>query len=79
MKTIYDPRYVSLISLLRANRISLGITQGHLARRMGVSRTLVVRVEQHERRLDVLELYCWLGVLGLKMAAVETILAGERR
>jgi transcriptional regulator with XRE-family HTH domain len=78
-KTIFDPQYIALIKHLRVRRIELGLTQGDVAMQMGVVRTFVVRVEQRERRLDILELRRWLDVLGLKLVDVEAILAGEER
>jgi transcriptional regulator with XRE-family HTH domain len=76
-KTIFDSRYITLISMLRKRRLELGLAQEEVALKLGLSRTFVVRTEQRERRLDVLELHRWLGVLGMKMVDVEVVLTGE--
>ena len=39
----------------------------------------IVRAEQRERRLDVLELYRMLKVYGMRLAAVGRLLAGGKR
>ena len=78
-KTIHHPKYILLIGHLRGRRVALGFTQAGLAKQMGVVRTFVVRVEQRERRLDILELLRWLDVLGMKLVDAEALLAGKER
>lgn len=78
MKTIHAPAYGRLIATLRARRLGLGLSQEELGKRIGASRTFVVRVEQKERRLDVLELCRMLKVLKMRLADIEELLAGER-
>ena len=65
--------------MLRTKCLELKLTQVEVARKLSVTRTFIVRTEQQERRLDVLELYRLLRVYGMKMADVEAVLAGERR
>jgi len=54
-KTIYDPRYERMISALRQRRRELGMSQEVVARHLGVSRSWVSKVEDGQRRLDILE------------------------
>ena len=79
MRTVHDPAYVRLASALHARRLALGLTQEDIARKLGVSRTFIVRTEQRERRLDILETYKLLRVLKMRLAAVERLLAGGKR
>ena len=67
MKTIHDPRYLRLINLLIEIRKSRAITQVDLAKRLSHSQSYVAKVENFERRLDVLELSDWLSALDWKM------------
>ena len=79
VRTVHDPAYVKLVQHLRARRLELGLTQAEVGQRMGVSRTFVVLAERQERRLDVLELYRLLKVYGMRLAAVERLLASGKR
>lgn len=54
-KTIHHPAYVAMIQRLRARRIELGMSQDDVAKKLKVSRTWVIKVEQRERRLDFIE------------------------
>ena len=54
-KTIHHPAYVTMIQRLRERRIELGMSQDDVARKLKVSRTWVIKVEQRERRLDFIE------------------------
>lgn len=54
-KSIYDDEYRRLISLLRSERLAVGLTQQEVADRMGRPQSFVAKVEGCERRLDVVE------------------------
>jgi transcriptional regulator with XRE-family HTH domain len=54
-KTIHHPAYNAMIRYLCDRRRELGMTQEDVARKLGVSRTWVGKVENLERRLDFLE------------------------
>jgi transcriptional regulator with XRE-family HTH domain len=54
-KTIHHPAYVAMIQRLRERRIELGMSQDDVAKKLKVSRTWVIKVEQRERRLDFIE------------------------
>lgn len=55
-KSIHTKEYQLLISLLRSKRESLGLTQVNLAGLLGLDQTHISKIENYERRLDILEL-----------------------
>lgn len=54
-KTIYTPASKALQAKLRSLRKTAGITQRALADKLGRVHSFVTRMEQGQRRLDVLE------------------------
>ena len=54
-RSLDDPRYESLIKLLRSKRLESDLTQIDVADAMGKSQSFVAKIEGLERRLDVLE------------------------
>lgn len=63
MKSIYDPRYIDMISRLIATRIEASLTQAQLANRLGKPQSFVAKVENYHRRVDVAEIADWLSAL----------------
>lgn len=55
-KSIHNKRYHAMIALLRHKRESVGVTQLQLAEMLNVSQTVVSKIENCERRLDIIEL-----------------------
>ncbi|MBD5213237.1 MAG: helix-turn-helix transcriptional regulator [Bacteroidales bacterium] len=55
-KSIHQTRYHIMIALLRQKRELAGITQIQLSNKLGVSQTVVSKIETCERRIDVIEL-----------------------
>ena len=53
-KTIYDPSYRRLTTLLRQARMAAELRQAEVAKRLGIARSWVSKVESNELRLDVL-------------------------
>jgi transcriptional regulator with XRE-family HTH domain len=66
MKTIHDPRYCEFIDLLTAARLGRQITQQELAASLGRQQSYVAKVENLDRRIDVVETRDWLVALGLE-------------
>lgn len=64
MTTIYDPRYAKLIEHLIKVREDARVTQTYLATALGVEQSMVSKVENFDRRLDIIELYDWLKAIG---------------
>lgn len=63
MKSIHDPRYVDMISLLKQVRKAKGISQVALGERLGRDQKYVSKVESLVRRIDFIELCDWLEAL----------------
>lgn len=66
MKTIHDDRYKNLIRQLVAEREARVITQTALAVALSRPQSYVAKVENLERRLDIVELADWLRALGVE-------------
>lgn len=64
-KTIFDPKYKSMIKSLVMLRQNKGITQRELAAKMDVAHCFIGRVETCERRLDIMELIQILQIFKL--------------
>jgi transcriptional regulator with XRE-family HTH domain len=58
-KSIHTAEYRRLRSFLRETREKAGLSQRQLAARLKVPHSWVAKVENGERRMDVVEL-CWL-------------------
>lgn len=63
MKSIHDPRYRKLVEQLIALREARDTTQTQLAEQLGKPQSYVAKVENLDRRLDVVELRDWLHAL----------------
>ncbi|MFE8101510.1 helix-turn-helix transcriptional regulator [Brenneria goodwinii] len=55
MASIYSEEYQSVIKTLRAARIRKGISQQSLAESLGRPQSFIAKVENGERRLDIVE------------------------
>ena len=63
MSSIHDPRYKNLIKKLIQMRESKNITQVELATSLKKPQSYIAKVENLDRRIDVLELHDWLSAL----------------
>lgn len=68
MKSIHDPRYVALINKLRDVRKERKITQQELIAKLGKPMSYLAKVENFERRLDLVELCDLLKAMDVKMS-----------
>ncbi|SMP46260.1 BsaWI family type II restriction enzyme [Noviherbaspirillum suwonense] len=64
MTTIYDQRYIKLVERLIEIRQEVQFTQVDLALSLALDQSTVSKVENFDRRLDVIELFDWLKALG---------------
>lgn len=71
MKSIYDDKYIEIITRLRLARIEKGITQNTLSKALGVPQSYISKVECCERRLDIVEFINWLNTLKI---SIDTIM-----
>ena len=69
MKSIYSDDYINIISVLRAIRINKNITQAEMAKLL-TTQSFVSKVENRERRLDVIELLSWIDALDVSVSDV---------
>lgn len=79
MRTLRTPIHLALISVLRQERSSKGMTQAVLAARMSRPQSFVAKVEVGERRLDVMEFVEYAKAMGLTPAELleKTIAATD--
>ncbi|AXE05215.1 helix-turn-helix transcriptional regulator [Salmonella enterica] len=55
MSSIYSEEYQVVIKSLRDARLAQGMTQAQLAKALGKPQSFIAKVENGERRLDVVE------------------------
>lgn len=65
-KQIFNPQYRTVIARLKTVRKERGFTQAEVARRMGVGRSWVSKIECHEHGLDLHHLVGLCQVYGLR-------------
>lgn len=66
-KSIHTRQYRMLIGLVREEREKQQITQEHLASMLGVQQAVVSKIENCERRIDLLELRQICQALGISL------------
>lgn len=62
-KTAVSKHYIVLAGHLRRARKEVGMTQVELARRLGITQSMVSMCERGERSLDVVQLRSWCKAL----------------
>ena len=65
IKSIHSKQYQMLISWLKDARKAQGLTMRDLAKKLEVPHSFVGKVEQCERRIDVIEYMAYCRALGL--------------
>lgn len=65
MKSIHDPRYSEFIEHLIAARLLQKITQEKLSQLLARPQSYVAKVENLDRRIDIVETRDWLEALGI--------------
>lgn len=82
LKATFSPEYEAFLDLLKMGRLEKGLTQVDLAQRLGITQSVVSKVERGERRLDVIELRKWCRALETPLAdfvaVLEDRLSGKR-
>jgi transcriptional regulator with XRE-family HTH domain len=63
-RSTHHPRYLAFLEALRAERKTNGITQVQVAAALGNRQTFVSKLENGDRRLDVVELLEYLEAIG---------------
>ncbi|WP_413502095.1 helix-turn-helix domain-containing protein [Serratia proteamaculans] len=70
MTSVYSTEYQLVIKILRDTRIEKGITQAKLAEALGRPQSFIAKVENGERKLDVVEFALIARLLGVDAGAV---------
>lgn len=70
MSSIYSHEYQFVISALRNARLEQGLTQTTLAKALGKPQSFIAKVENGERRLDVVEFIHLAKLLSIDPATV---------
>lgn len=68
-KTRYSRRYRQFLTALCGARVSAGLTQTQLAKKLRVSQSWVSKCERGERRLDVVEVEIWCAAIGIRVTS----------
>lgn len=67
---VVSPDYRAVITAITETRTALGVSQRELARRLSKPPSFVNKIEQLERRLDVLEFIAIAEALGMTGASL---------
>jgi len=65
LKTLYTQENRQLVGWLKEMRLTKGLTMRQLAEKLDTQHTLIGKVEQGERRLDVVEYINYCDALGV--------------
>ncbi|MBM3069872.1 helix-turn-helix transcriptional regulator [Lelliottia sp. RWM.1] len=66
MASVYSDEYQRVINALKKSRKEKGITQAQLAEALGKPQSFIAKVENGERRLDVVEFVYLARLVGLE-------------
>ncbi|MDT3251897.1 helix-turn-helix transcriptional regulator [Serratia sp. root2] len=77
MTSVYSTEYQLVIKTLRDARIEKGITQTKLAEALGRPQSFIAKVENGERKLDVVEFAVMARLLGVDAGAVLEKIGGR--
>lgn len=77
MTSVYSTEYQLVIKILRDARIEKGITQTKLADALGRPQSFIAKVENGERKLDVVEFAVMARLLGVDAGAVLGMIGGR--
>ncbi|HGH1346074.1 helix-turn-helix transcriptional regulator [Acinetobacter nosocomialis] len=68
MSSIHDPRYIGLIKCLIKMREERKVTQVQLAASLKKHQSYVAKIENLDRRIDLIELKDWLKALNIEFS-----------
>nr|WP_318383753.1 helix-turn-helix transcriptional regulator [uncultured Enterobacter sp.] len=78
MTSVYTDEYQRVISALKQARKDRGMTQAKLAEALGRPQSFIAKVENGERRLDVVEFVHLARLLGIKPEDVLQTIAVKK-
>ena len=67
-KSLFSPRYDAFLRLLKEARNSAGLSQADAAKKLGRPQSFLSKIENGERRVDVVELIEFCEVYGISAA-----------
>lgn len=76
-KSVFSDAHNTVVRLLVRTRIAAGLRQAELAARIGKGQSFISRIEQGQRRVDVLEFYALIRAMGLEPADAYADLARQ--
>ncbi len=76
-QSVYTDAYSTLVDVLVSHRRRSGLTQAELAERLGRPQSFVSKVEQRQRRVDVIEFCAIARALGVDPAKLFGELLGQ--
>ena len=83
VKSVFTEEYRAFRRVLKAEREQRDVTQVELARRLGITQSMLSKIERGERRLDVVEFISLVRALGADppnvIATVEQAYSRRRR
>lgn len=79
MASVYSEEYQRVISALKQARKARGITQAQLAEALGKPQSFIAKVENGERRLDVVEFVHLARLVGADAHGIIASLGDPRR
>ena len=74
MASVYSEEYQRVITALKNARKARGITQAQLAEALGKPQSFIAKVENGERRLDVVEFVHLAKLVGVKVEEVLLVI-----
>ncbi|MDR2212045.1 MAG: helix-turn-helix domain-containing protein [Pseudomonadales bacterium] len=77
--TLHSSENQRLTAWLKRQREEAGLTMRELAERLGVPHTFVAKVEQKERRLDVVEFVSYCHALGVSAVDGIGVIEGKTK
>ncbi len=66
-KSIYTKDYATFLACLRQTRRAAGLTQQHIAEKLGTTQSVISKCERGERRIDVVELREFCKAMGISL------------
>lgn len=74
MKTIYQENYRKLISELITTRKTANLTQAQIAQKLQKPQSYIAKIENFERKLDILEFVQLCQILGTRPSGVIALI-----
>lgn len=74
MRSIHDKRYRRIIAFIVGHREEAGITQVQLSKMLHLRQEIISKIENCDRRIDILELIDYCSHVGISISDVVALL-----